>query len=54
MISYTVALKFMVDLKSEKSAHCFYWFKLACVCLVFIFKNPFFTCPFFDKFASLP
>lgn len=36
MISYTVALKLMVDLESEKYAYHFYWFKLACVYLVFI------------------
>lgn len=54
MISYTVALKFMVDLKSEMSAHYFYWFKQVCVHLVFIFKIPFFKCTFFDKFAFLP
>lgn len=38
MIGYTVALKFMVDLKSEKPAHYFYWFKQVCVHLVFILK----------------
>lgn len=43
MISYTVALKLMVYLKSEKSAHYFYWIKLAIMYLIFIFKNPFFN-----------
>lgn len=43
MISYTVALKLMVYLKSEKSAHYFYWFKLTFMYLIFIFKNSFFN-----------
>ena len=49
---YTVALKLMVYRKSEKSAHHFYWFKLACVYLFFILKNPSFKCPLFGKPAS--